>query len=398
MYPMQAEFLDSQARYRAFCGGRGAGKTWVGAYDLLRRSRRGRLYGVYAPSYPMLRDSTLREFVERAEALHLMGALNRTEMRATLTNTSEVLFRSLDDPERARGPNLSGAWIDEASLVPRTAYDIIIACLRQAGEAGWLSATFTPKGRQHWTYEVFGDHQPDVDLFVSPTADNPFVSPEFVQSVRAQYTTTYAQQELDGLFIDVQGAMAQRQWFPIMEKMPGQAIMHVRAWDLAATKKEATGDDPDYTVGTLMSKTRVAGVEHYWIRHVVRARVGPGEAEKLVRQTAQADGRGVRIYIPQDPGQAGKWQVAAFVRMLPGFYVQSNPITGDKVTHAQPFLAQAQQGNVSLVRGDWVQPWLDEVCTFPVGGHDDQVDSAADGFHVLAKGMPRLAKSVAKWG
>ena len=51
--------------------------------------------------------------------------------------------------------------MDEASLMDYDAFTIAIGRLREAGEQGWLSATFTPKGRQHWTCETFATGRPD---------------------------------------------------------------------------------------------------------------------------------------------------------------------------------------------------------------------------------------------
>ncbi len=385
LHPTQAAFLRSDALYRGFVGGRGAGKSWVGSYDLIRRAKPGRLYGAYAPTYPMLRDASYRTFTNLARELHFLRDLNRSELRATLGNGAEVLFRSLDDPERARGPNLSGAWIDEASLVERAAFDIIIACLREGGESGWLSATFTPKGRQHWTFDVFGQQRPNTALYHCRTLDNPFLPGEFAANLRAQYTAQFAEQELEGAFIDLEGGLARREWFPVVDAVPARG-QRVRYWDFAATAKSAGSADPDWTVGTLMSAQ--AGL--WYIEHVIRVRVGPGAVEALLRQTAQADGRGVAIGLEQEPGSSGKLFAAAMIRTLAGWNVHAVPATGDKVARAMPFLAQAEAGNVRLVRGSWVADWLDEVAAFPLGGHDDQVDSAAGAFAALTNEGPGI--------
>jgi hypothetical protein len=64
--------------------------------------------------------------------------------------------------------------------------------------------------------------------------------------------------------------------------------------------------------------------------------------------------------------------------------------TGSKVTRAKALASQAEAGNVYLlVTGDpdrdaWIEPFLDELCVFPAGAHDDQVDAAADCFNELA--------------
>ena len=55
----QKRFRDSKALYRGFVGGRGSGKSYVGALDLLLRaaSGSGHRFMAVAPTYIMLRDS-----------------------------------------------------------------------------------------------------------------------------------------------------------------------------------------------------------------------------------------------------------------------------------------------------------------------------------------------------
>lgn len=380
----QYEFRHSSALYRGYVGGRGSGKTFVGAYDLLRRAKPGRLYGVYAPSYPMMRDATQRTFLVQARRLAFLRDFRKADGIAVLGNGAEVLFRSLDDPERARGPNLSGAWIDEASIVPQTAFDIIIASLREGGEQGWLSATFTPKGKQHWTFETFGLGKPDTALFRSATAENPFLPGDFAHTLAQQYTSQLAAQELAGEFIDLEGALAQRAWFPIVDGLPYNA-QRVRAWDFAASTKTVKANDPDYLAGV-----KVAHFDGtFYIEHVVRARVGPGDVELTVKQTAELDGRGTPIVVEQEPGSSGKLFTRSMIRALAGWPVEAKPVMKDKVTRAMPFLAQAQAGNVRIVRGPWNSAYLDELTAFPIGGHDDQMDATSAAFARITAGGQR---------
>jgi predicted phage terminase large subunit-like protein len=384
LHRAQAAFCHSPALYRGFVGGRGAGKSFVGAYDLLRRAKPGRLYGVYAPSYPMMRDSSQRSFMVLARRLAFLKDFRKADGIAVLGNGAEVLFRSLDDPERARGPNLSGAWVDEASLVAQESFDIIIAALREGGEQGWLSATFTPKGKSHWTYATFGMGQPDTALFRSRTSDNPFLPAGFATTIGQQYTSQLAAQELAGEFIDLEGALAKREWFPLVDAVPAQAT-RVRAWDFAATLKSVGAADPDYLAGVKLAS--LDGV--FYVEHVIRQRVGPGEVAPVLQQTASTDGRGVSIALEQEPGSAGKIFTGGMIRALVGWPIAAYPASGDKVTRAMPFLAQAQAGNVRLVRGRWNAEYLDEMAAFPVGGHDDQVDATSAAFARLTAGGAR---------
>jgi predicted phage terminase large subunit-like protein len=72
------------------------------------------------------------------------------------------------------------------------------------------------------------------------------------------------------------------------------------------------------------------------------------------------------------------------VRNLAGFSVRLDRVTGSKVERAQPFAAQAEAGNVRIVRGTWNQDYLQELCAFPLGVLKDQVDASSGAFNKLA--------------
>jgi phage terminase large subunit-like protein len=197
LHAVQAAFCRSRAPVRGFLGGRGAGKSHCGALDLIARAQPGRLYLAVAPTYTILQDATFRTVLEVGRSL---GAIDPACVKASvppsirLTTGAEVIFRSGDFPDRLRGPNVAGCWLDEASQMPH-------------GERGWLSATFTPNGLSHWTYDVFGHTRPDVETFHAATRMNPFLPAGFEHDVRLQYGTGLrAAQELDGRFVAVEGA------------------------------------------------------------------------------------------------------------------------------------------------------------------------------------------------
>lgn len=98
----------------------------------------------------------------------------------------------------------------------------------------------------------------------------------------------------------------------------------VRAWDLAATAPEA-GRDPDWTVGVKLARTPDG---RCYVIDVVRFRAGPHEVSETVIATARCDGGSVSVGLPQDPGQAGKQQVAWLSSQLHGFTVVASPETG----------------------------------------------------------------------
>lgn len=218
LHRKQYEFRHSPELFRAFVGGRGAGKSFAGAYDLIRRARRDRSYLVGSPTGILMQDTTYPTFKKLAEELGVWQSVKLTPWPTavirTEKGTAEIRFRTAEDPEKMRGPNLSGAWLDEASLMQPTAYDIAIACLREAGEQGWLSSTFTPKGPSHWTYETFATGKQNTAIFKAHTGSNPFLPPGFEATLQAQYgETQFSRQELGGDFVQLEGAEFPAEWF-----------------------------------------------------------------------------------------------------------------------------------------------------------------------------------------
>jgi predicted phage terminase large subunit-like protein len=160
-----------------------------------------------------------------------------------------------------------------------------------------------------------------------------------------------------------------------------EVVACVRAWDLAATR--GSDGDPDWTVGLKLGRTANG---QFVVLDVVRLRGNPGEVEAAIHRTAAVDGRGVRIALPQDPGQAGRSQISYMVRQLAGFTVVFSPETGPKDKRAGPVSAQTAAGNLAIVRAGWNAALLDELGDFPVGTKDDQVDALSRAFGELIEG------------
>ncbi len=153
----------------------------------------------------------------------------------------------------------------------------------------------------------------------------------------------------------------------------------VRAWDLAATI--ATGaNNPDWTVGV---KLRVERPGQFLVLDVIRMRGSARQIEQTILATAQLDGTTVHIGLPEDPGQAGKSQVANYTGLLSGYHVIATRESGSKAIRAQPVSSQIEAGNVSILRADWNRAFIEELRDFPYGGKDDQVDALVRAFTTL---------------
>src|SRR5262249_33494224 len=124
----------------------------------------------------------------------------------------------------------------------------------------------------------------------------------------------------------------------------------------------------------------------------VRGQWSSGARDAIIKQTAERDAlryhHTVQTWVEQEPGSSGKDSARAAVRLLAGYSIRADKVTGCKEVRADPFAAQAEAGNVRLVLGPWNGAYLDELTSFPNGAHDDAVDASSGAFSKLALARP----------
>lgn len=157
---------------------------------------------------------------------------------------------------------------------------------------------------------------------------------------------------------------------------PARFVKVLRYWDKAGT--EGAGK---FTAGCKMGLDEQG---RFWILDITKGQWGAPKRERNIKQTAQADGIDVDIWIEQEPGSGGKESAENTIKNLAGHTCKADRVTGDKEVRAEPFAVQVAAGNVFLAPGDWNKPFIEECRTFPVGQFKDQVDSASGAFNKLA--------------
>ncbi len=170
------------------------------------------------------------------------------------------------------------------------------------------------------------------------------------------------------------GGMFQREWFKIVASSPIKGV-RVRYWDKAAT--DGAGD---YTAGVLINRT----ADGWYIEDVVRGQWSPMARENIVKSTSDADKSkygSVTVWLEEEGGSGGKESAHSTITNLAGHVVHSERPTGDKSVRAEPLAVQCEAGNVYLVEGAWNHDFIQELCAFPTGAHDDQVDGAGGAFN-----------------
>lgn len=379
--PQMSFWSDIHSRQRLFCGGVGAGKTYAGCIEVINQPR-GTLGIVVAPTYVMLKDSTLRTFMERYENSGLIKSFNKTDMTMTLKGDRTILWRSGDKPDKIRGISAGWAWLDEAAYCDEEVYKVVLGRLRRRPGRLWM--TTTPNGKNNWVYRLVQSR--NVTVTYASTKTNRYNPDFYVETLLASYDEKHAAQEVEGLFVDLDGTLMQRKWFKEWtDKVPDKLIL-CRSWDAAAT--EGGGD---HTCGLLMGA--IPGTDKIIILDRVYGQYGADKVDTMIRTTADTDGPKVTVVLEQEPGSAGKRLLSQQVKALQGHKVHWYASGARKLARAVPVARAAAQGRVYYMKGDWNESFFTEIESFTgttADDFDDQVDALSLGFTHLEGNVKRI--------
>ena len=177
-----------------------------------------------------------------------------------------------------------------------------------------------------------------------------------------------------------EGGMMQRGDFQFIETLPPGGRW-CRGWDFAASTSARAKYSVGLKMGIVGGKVIIADVR--------RKKATPGQLETMIVECAEIDGHECEQDMPQDPGQAGKYQKAGLAKILHGYNFHFSPETGSKPERAKGFAAQVEAQNVYLLRGPWNDTFINEACLFPNGEFSDQIDGASRSYGRLLIKRPR---------
>jgi len=177
-------------------------------------------------------------------------------------------------------------------------------------------------------------------------------------------------------------SMFKIEMLPIIDKMPSLAnvVGVVRAWDKAGSQNTGA-----FTVGLKLYKLNIGNASKFIISDVVRGQWSSEIREDIIKNTAIADGTDTTIWVEKEPGSGGKESAESTIRNLAGYNVYADRPTGDKVYRADPVSVAVNNGNVSLLNGEWNAAFKNELAFFPFSKYKDQVDALSLAFSKLTK-------------
>lgn len=420
----QESFIHSAARYSAFFGGRGSGKSAAGSQKALHKIMQGESGAVINPVFSDFKDSTWNEFKEWIPWNMVVPTQRHRRnpewsptqpFRMVFLNGATVICKGLKNPNSARGPNINWLWYDE-SRNDRTgeSWKVAIASVR-VGENPQIWTTTTPVGMSHWLYEFFieKDVPPEVlkllkdsnlsmdtliQWFHGTINDNKQnLDPGFYTSILTSYPSGWMKsREVDGEFAEEGGKIGDAAWFKdkMLDAPLPDAVAILRYWDLAATEKKQAKDDPDEAVGTLLSKHKgeTDDKPRFCIQNQVCGYWEDDRILEVIANVARIDGPYIPVIVEQEPGASGKITVGAvksyFKRFpeLQGHTVKGLDVkkVGDRVLAANLlWFSVAADGRMYMCKGSWNQETLKQIDGFTQIKHDDRVTSVTNGMFIL---------------
>ena len=403
--------------------GRGAGKTrtaaeTLGAWACLQPNTR---WLVSAPTYGDLigvcfeGESGLLNCIPR----ELVQAYNKSDVELKLINGSIIKGITAEKPERFRGPQFHGGWLDELAAwqYADEAFDLLMFGMR-LGKSPKLICTTTPKPNTIIRNLLKREGKDVTVTRASTYANLDNLAPTFRDQILRYEGTTIGRQEIHAEVINPEEmGVVKRSWIKLWTGPLPELEFVVMSMDTAFT--EETGStkhgDPDYSACVVWGvfspradrrdvilldcwqerlgfpdlisrvKREMKAVYAPRERAIIKPKFGPAYMEDSGRKPdvlliedkgsgislRQTLGREGIISAPYNPGRAGKL---------------------DRLHAVSPLFAA---GRVWMVESDklpdqpksWAQPLIEQLCTFTGNGsipHDDMMDAGVQGLRYIA--------------
>jgi len=207
------------------------------------------------------------------ETKHAAGTIakfTQLNMTATFPNGGEIIYRSLDDPNNARGHTADGVVIDEAGFVKQEAwYEVLRQMLMDTG--GWAWLVGTPNGH-NWFWREYqnGLTRDDTRCWQAPSLgcriengvlirephilENPDLPFEELQNIYHTSTERVFRQEILAEFMESAGGVF-RNIQPCMTAQPGD---HTGHYIVAGVDWAKSNDFTAVSVGCRDCQTEIA--------------------------------------------------------------------------------------------------------------------------------------------
>jgi len=210
-------FLNGlNTKYRAYVGGYGSGKTFIGCLDLLIFAGQNPKVnqGYFAPTYPAIRDIFYPTIDEAGFLMGFQTVIRTGNKEVHLYRGRKyygtILCRSMADPETIVGFKVARALVDEIDVLPKDkakkAWDKIVARLRLKidGVVNGIGVTTTPEGFK-FVYSQFGEKPTESYSMVQASSyeNQEYLPDDYIPSLYETYTPELVEAYVKGQFVNL---------------------------------------------------------------------------------------------------------------------------------------------------------------------------------------------------
>jgi predicted phage terminase large subunit-like protein len=258
-YRCGCQTIDTEWLYWILLTGRGFGKTMAGSNWIIDGALKhpGSYWAIVAPTQDMLERNCFFNssgVIEQLRPQDMLGgsrerAYNQNKHRLTLANKTIIQGFSAAQPERIRGANLYGVWVDELAQIDEEHPDFFEINLEPAlriGESKMIVTT-TPKQTKiiRDFKKLYESGDPLVHMTTAASFENPYYNKRKLdQKERQLKGSSIYDQEYRGILLDeVDGSLFRKATINKyrMRDIPDDLTSVVVAVDPATTAK--TGSD-----------------------------------------------------------------------------------------------------------------------------------------------------------
>jgi len=108
---------------------------------------------------------------------------------------------------KIRGLTLSGAYVDELTLIPEDFFTMLLS--RLSAENAKLFATTNPDSPHHYVREKFLNRAGELDLYLAEFLidDNTFLPPSYVEALKKEFSGVFYQRFIKGRWVAAEGVI-----------------------------------------------------------------------------------------------------------------------------------------------------------------------------------------------
>ena len=391
--PIQDKVFSDPHRYIVFAKGRRCGGTYGAAMHCIE---------ALAEGHKILWVDTVQVNLTNYYERYFLPVLSKIKPELWSWNVQQkklkllngyMDMRSAEKPKNIEGFGYDDIVMNEAGIIFNDGEYLWQNCILPMTMDYHAKCYFvgTPKGKlsksgkEHLYYTFYkkglNNSNPDWISYKASSYDNPKLNPEDIKALESEVPALIREQEINAEFINVSlDSIFDDSWFKTCE-MPSkpEIIRKIISWDTAFKD----GETNDYSVATVWLQTANSFV-------CIDMFQGRLTFPKLLEKTDSLYKKHKPDLVLIEDKASGQSLIQMFKQTT--MPVVAYKIDRDKISRAVAITPLLETGKVKFLDRPWFKTISDQCTIFPLGEHDDIVDSLSMALLYMTQGGPAWSK------